>query len=81
MGMNDWVVDELEWDDSRKFDRGKVLDFEALEKMEEKFGRYHDVDGDGVVTELIQELIQAKGHILQEELPMMSTLDILRMVK
>ncbi|MEL0309737.1 MAG: 2-oxoacid:acceptor oxidoreductase family protein, partial [Gammaproteobacteria bacterium] len=26
MGMNDWVVDELEWDDSRKFDRGKVLD-------------------------------------------------------
>ena len=33
------------------------------------------------VTELIQELIQAKGHILQEELPMMSTLDILRMVK
>ena len=48
MGMNDWVVDELEWDDSRKFDRGKVLDFEALEKMEEKFGRYHDVDGDGI---------------------------------
>ena len=48
MGMNDWVGDELEWDDSRKFDRGKVLDFEALEKMEEKFGRYHDVDGDGI---------------------------------
>ena len=48
MGMNDWVVDELEWDDSRKFDRGKVLDFDALEKMEEKFGRYHDVDGDGI---------------------------------
>ena len=48
MGMNDWVVDELEWDDARKFDRGKVLDFNDLEKMEEKFGRYHDVDGDGI---------------------------------
>ncbi len=57
MGMNDWVVDELEWDDSRKFDRGKVLDFEALEKMEEKFGRYHDVDGEINATNL-RRLVQ-----------------------
>ncbi|MXX05547.1 MAG: 2-oxoacid:acceptor oxidoreductase subunit alpha [Gammaproteobacteria bacterium] len=47
LGMNDHVCDPLEWDDARKYDRGKVLSAEALEEIEE-YGRYADVDGDGI---------------------------------
>ncbi len=47
IGMNDWMVPELEWDESYVPDRGKVLGPEDLEKME-KFYRYLDVDGDGI---------------------------------
>ena len=47
IGMNDWMVPELEWDDAYVPDRGKVLGTEELEKMD-KFYRYLDVDGDGI---------------------------------
>jgi len=47
IGMNDWMVPELEWDDDYVPDRGKVLDAEALEKVD-RFYRYLDVDGDGI---------------------------------
>jgi 2-oxoglutarate ferredoxin oxidoreductase subunit alpha len=47
IGMNDWLVDPLEWDESRKYDRGKVMTYEQLEAGKE-FGRYLDVDGDGI---------------------------------
>jgi 2-oxoglutarate ferredoxin oxidoreductase subunit alpha len=47
LGMNDHVSEPLDWDDERKFKRGKVLDAEALEKIQ-KFGRYLDVDNDGI---------------------------------
>ncbi|MFN8140180.1 MAG: 2-oxoacid:acceptor oxidoreductase subunit alpha [Fimbriimonadales bacterium] len=47
IGMNDWMVPKLTWDDNFKPDRGKVLSAEDLEKAE-KFFRYLDVDGDGV---------------------------------
>jgi 2-oxoglutarate ferredoxin oxidoreductase subunit alpha len=47
LGMNDNLSEPLEWDDSRAYDRGKVLDAEDLEKVE-RFGRYLDVDGDGI---------------------------------
>jgi 2-oxoglutarate ferredoxin oxidoreductase subunit alpha len=47
LGMNDHVSEPLVWDDKRKYNRGKVLDAEALEKIE-KFGRYLDVDDDGI---------------------------------
>ncbi|MGI9236675.1 MAG: 2-oxoacid:acceptor oxidoreductase subunit alpha [Woeseiaceae bacterium] len=47
IGMNDWMVPELEWDESYVPDRGKVLGAEELEEME-KFYRYLDVDGDGI---------------------------------
>ena len=47
LGMNDWSTKEFDWDDSKKYDRGKVLSKEDLEGME-KFGRYLDVDGDGI---------------------------------
>jgi len=47
LGMNDNLSEPFVWDDNRKYDRGKVLDADALDKIE-KFGRYLDVDGDGI---------------------------------
>lgn len=46
LGMNTWMSDEFEYP-TKPLDRGKILDQETLEKIG-KFGRYHDVDGDGV---------------------------------
>jgi len=47
IGMNDWMVPDLEFDESRIPDRGKVLSAEDLEEMD-AFYRYLDVDGDGI---------------------------------
>src|SRR6188474_2538526 len=47
IGMNDWMVPKLVWDDSYKPDRGKVLTAEQLEQVK-SFHRYLDVDGDGI---------------------------------
>jgi 2-oxoglutarate ferredoxin oxidoreductase subunit alpha len=47
IGMNDWMIPELEWDENYVPDRGKVLSAEQLEEME-NFYRYLDVDGDGI---------------------------------
>jgi len=47
LGMNDHMSDPFEWDDNREYKRGKVLTALQLEKIE-KFGRYKDVDGDGI---------------------------------
>ncbi|MCC6771671.1 MAG: 2-oxoacid:acceptor oxidoreductase subunit alpha [Gemmatimonadaceae bacterium] len=49
IGMNDWMVDRFTWDDGYQPDRGKVLDAEALEKVQ-RFSRYLDVDGDGIAA-------------------------------
>ena len=47
LGMNDSVSPPLTWDESRKYDRGKVLSRTDLDDIE-AFGRYLDVDGDGI---------------------------------
>jgi 2-oxoglutarate ferredoxin oxidoreductase subunit alpha len=47
IGMNDWLCEPFAWDDSRRMDRGKVMTAEMLDEARE-FGRYLDVDGDGV---------------------------------
>ena len=47
LGMNDWTTPELKWDDSREYDRGKVLSKADLENLD-TYGRYLDVDGDGI---------------------------------
>jgi 2-oxoglutarate/2-oxoacid ferredoxin oxidoreductase subunit alpha len=47
LGMNDNMSEPFAWDDSRAYDRGKVLDADALESVN-RFGRYLDVDGDGI---------------------------------
>jgi 2-oxoglutarate ferredoxin oxidoreductase subunit alpha len=47
IGMNDWMVPKLAWDDAYRPDRGKVLSAEQLDQVT-SFHRYLDVDGDGV---------------------------------
>ncbi|MGH6815626.1 MAG: 2-oxoacid:acceptor oxidoreductase subunit alpha [Hyphomicrobiaceae bacterium] len=60
IGMNDWVTDPLAWDDSRKADRGKVLDAEGLERMK-NWGRFRDVDGDAIPYRTIPGTHPTKG--------------------
>lgn len=47
LGMNDHLSEPFEWDEARRYDRGKVLDAEGLDAVEQ-WGRYLDVDGDGI---------------------------------
>ncbi len=47
IGMNAHLTAPFSWDNSRAYDRGKVLSGEELETARE-FGRYNDVDGDGI---------------------------------
>jgi 2-oxoglutarate ferredoxin oxidoreductase subunit alpha len=47
IGMNQRLCRALTWDDSRAYDRGKVMTAEMLDAGKE-FGRYLDVDGDGI---------------------------------
>jgi 2-oxoglutarate/2-oxoacid ferredoxin oxidoreductase subunit alpha len=47
IGMNDWMVPKLTWDDAYRPDRGKVLSAEDLETVK-TFHRYLDLDGDGI---------------------------------
>jgi 2-oxoglutarate ferredoxin oxidoreductase subunit alpha len=47
IGMNEWLTKPFEWDDTRRLDRGKVMTHDELEAGAD-FGRYLDVDGDGI---------------------------------
>jgi len=47
IGMNQRLCAPLKWDDARLYDRGKVMTAEMLDAGKE-FGRYLDVDGDGI---------------------------------
>ncbi|MFA6266876.1 MAG: 2-oxoacid:acceptor oxidoreductase subunit alpha [Pseudolabrys sp.] len=47
IGMNHHLTRPLTWDDTRTYDRGKVMTYEELEAGKD-FGRYLDVDGDGI---------------------------------
>jgi 2-oxoglutarate ferredoxin oxidoreductase subunit alpha len=47
IGMNHRLCEPLAWDDARRYDRGKVMTAEELEAGRD-FGRYLDVDGDGI---------------------------------
>jgi 2-oxoglutarate ferredoxin oxidoreductase subunit alpha len=60
IGMNDGLSDPLEWDDNHVYDRGKVLDAEALERIE-KFGRYLDEDGDAITPRTLPGTHPEKG--------------------
>lgn len=60
LGMNDHVSRPFEWDDRREYNRGKVLDAATLEKIE-RYGRYLDVDGDGIPYRTIPGTHETKG--------------------
>ncbi|HSH07658.1 MAG TPA: 2-oxoacid:acceptor oxidoreductase subunit alpha, partial [Burkholderiales bacterium] len=47
IGMNQRLAKPFTWDDARRYDRGKVMSEAELEAGKE-FGRYLDVDGDGI---------------------------------
>ena len=47
LGMNEQICDPLNWDDGRQYDRGKILNEQQLDEIE-KYGRYQDIDGDGI---------------------------------
>jgi 2-oxoglutarate ferredoxin oxidoreductase subunit alpha len=49
IGMNDWMCPRLQWDDTYRPDKGRVLSAAELQAME-KFQRYSDADGDGVTS-------------------------------
>ena len=47
IGMNQRLCKPLQWDDSRQYDRGKIMTAEMLDAGKE-FARYKDLDGDGI---------------------------------
>ncbi len=47
LGMNQWMTEPFKYPDT-PMDRGKVLWEEDLEKLKGDWGRYRDVDGDGI---------------------------------
>lgn len=60
LGMNDHVSPPFQWDDKRKYNRGKVLNEEQLERIE-RYGRYLDVDGDGITYRTLPGTHPTKG--------------------
>lgn len=47
LGMNLWISDEFDYPE-QPFDRGKVLTAEDLDELKGEWGRYADVDNDGI---------------------------------
>ncbi len=47
LGMNQWMSNPFTYPD-QPMDRGKILWEEDLNKLEKRWGRYQDVDGDGI---------------------------------
>ncbi|MBC7703103.1 MAG: 2-oxoacid:acceptor oxidoreductase subunit alpha, partial [Rhodoferax sp.] len=60
IGMNQRLCEPFAWDDSRSFDRGKVMSAEELEAGKD-FGRYKDVDGDGIAWRTLPGTHPSKG--------------------
>lgn len=60
LGMNDHISAPLKWDDTREYNRGKVLSAKDLEKIE-RFGRYKDVDDDGIPYRTLPGTHPTKG--------------------
>jgi len=60
LGMNIHLSPPLKWDGDRTYDRGKVLNREQLEQVKQ-FGRYLDVDGDGICYRTLPGTHPTKG--------------------
>ncbi|MCF6287628.1 MAG: 2-oxoacid:acceptor oxidoreductase subunit alpha [Proteobacteria bacterium] len=61
LGMNTHLTDKIQWDDAQVWDRGKVLSHDQLENNKERWGRYLDVDGDGIAYRTIPATHPTKG--------------------
>jgi 2-oxoglutarate ferredoxin oxidoreductase subunit alpha len=60
IGMNQHLCAPFTWDDTRKYDRGKVMTAADLEAGKD-FGRYLDVDGDGIAFRTLPGTHSTKG--------------------
>jgi len=60
IGMNQRLCKPFVWDDKRSFDRGKVMTAAELEAGKD-FGRYKDVDGDGIPWRTLPGTHPTKG--------------------
>ena len=60
IGMNQRLCAPLQWDDERRYDRGKLMSAEELEAGRD-FGRYKDVDGDGIPWRTLPGTHASKG--------------------
>jgi len=60
IGMNDWLCEPFSWDDTRVYDRGKLMTAEELEAGK-TFGRYLDVDGDAIPYRTLPGTHPSKG--------------------
>jgi 2-oxoglutarate ferredoxin oxidoreductase subunit alpha len=59
IGMNDWVVPRLTWDDAYRPDRGRVLDLSEIEKLS-KFLRYTNEDENHIASRTLPG-VHSKG--------------------
>jgi 2-oxoglutarate ferredoxin oxidoreductase subunit alpha len=60
IGMNDWLCQPFQWDDKKVYDRGKIMTAEDLDAGK-TFGRYYDVDGDGIPYRTLPGTHPTKG--------------------
>jgi len=60
IGMNQRLTRPFEWNDAKAFDHGKVMTAEELEAGKD-FGRYKDVDGDGIPWRTLPGTHPTKG--------------------
>lgn len=60
IGMNQRLCEPFEWNDDRRYDRGKVLSAADLDAGRE-FARYKDVDGDGIPWRTLPATHESKG--------------------
>ena len=60
IGMNQRLCHPFEWDAAREYDHGKVMSAEELEAGA-NFGRYKDVDGDGIAWRTLPGTHPTKG--------------------
>jgi 2-oxoglutarate/2-oxoacid ferredoxin oxidoreductase subunit alpha len=59
LGMNNWMTKPFEYPET-PFDRGKVLNAEQLNEMQD-WGRYKDVDGDGIPYRTLPGIEHPRG--------------------
>ena len=67
LGMNNWMADPFPYPE-KPFDRGKVLDADGVERLKETWGRYKDLDGDGIPWRTLPGTPAPEGGLLHARL-------------